>query len=89
MKFSLLINMKMSLIVGIFIFITRDIFMLDHSRIASNSYGHKILCKDVDSCIKFYEHSYLKPCLNGLEVMFKQQNPCSNHEIHMLFEDGF
>ena len=41
------------------------------------------------SCIKFYKHSCLKLCLNGQEVVFKQQNPCSNHEIHMLFEHGF
>ena len=41
------------------------------------------------SCIKVYEHSCLKLCLNGLEVVFKQQNPFSSHDIHMLFEHGF
>ena len=30
MKFSLLINMKMSTMVGIFIFISREIFMLSY-----------------------------------------------------------
>ena len=41
------------------------------------------------SCIKSYEHSCLKLFLNGPEVVFKQQNPCSNHEMNVLFEHGF
>ena len=40
-------------------------------------------------CIKSYEHSCLKLFLNIPEAVFKQQNPCSNHENHMLFEHGF
>ena len=31
----------------------------------------------------------LKPFSIRLEAMFKQQNPCSNHEIHVPFEHGF
>ena len=41
------------------------------------------------SCIISYGHSSLKLFLNGPEAVFKQQNPCSNHEIHVLFEHGF
>ena len=41
------------------------------------------------SCIKSYEHSCLKLFLNGPEAVFKHQNPCSNHEIHVLFEHEF
>ena len=41
------------------------------------------------SCIKAYEHSCSKLFLNGPEAVFKQQNPCSNHKIHVLFEHGF
>ena len=41
------------------------------------------------SCIKFYENSCLKLFLNGPEAVLKEQNPCSNHEIHVLFEHGF
>ena len=41
------------------------------------------------SCINIYAHSCLISLSNGLEVMFKQWNPCSDHEIHELFEHGF
>ena len=41
------------------------------------------------SCIKSYEHSCLKLFLNRPEAVFKQQNSCSNHGIHVLFEHGF
>ena len=27
--------------------------------------------------------------LNWSKAVFKQQNPCSNHEIHVSFEHGF
>ena len=43
----------------------------------------------IRSCIKSCEHSFLKLFLNGLEAVFKQQKPCSNHDIRVLFEHGF
>ena len=48
----------------------------------------------VNTCIltKYYSqcmHSCLKPFSIGPKVVFKQQKPCSNHEIHMPFEHGF
>ena len=43
----------------------------------------------MDACIDIYTHICLKPFSIGLKAMFKQQNPCSNHEIHVLFEHGF
>ena len=33
-------------------------------------------------------HRSLKLLSNRRETGFKQQNPCANHEIHVLFEDG-
>ena len=44
---------------------------------------------NIFSCIKFYEHSCLKLFLYGPEAVFKQQDPCSNHGIHVLFDLGF
>ena len=39
-----------------------------------------------DSCIAIYAYSCLKPLSNRPEAVFKQQNPCSNYEIRVLFE---
>ena len=36
-----------------------------------------------------YARSCLKPFSIGPKAVFKQQNPCSNHEIHVPFEHGF
>ena len=41
------------------------------------------------SCINIYAYSCLKLLSNRSEAVFKQKNPCSNHEIRMLFEYGF
>ena len=41
------------------------------------------------SCIDIYAYGRLKPFSVGQKAVFKQQNPCSNHEVHMLFEHGF
>ena len=39
----------------------------------------------VHSYIDFYAHSCLKPFSTRSEAMFKQQNPCLNHEIQVPF----
>ena len=36
-----------------------------------------------------YAQSCLKPFSIGPKAEFKQQNPCSRHEIHVPFEHGF
>ena len=43
---------------------------------------------NIHSCIDTYAHSCLKP-LSNEQPVFKQPNPCSNHEIRVLFEHGF
>ena len=49
----------------------------------------KQLTSNLRSCKYIYACSCLKPLSNQLEAVFKQRKPCSNHEIHMLFERGF
>ena len=44
---------------------------------------------NVYSCIAIYAHRCLKPFSIGPKTVFKQQNPCSNHEIHVLLNLGF
>ena len=41
------------------------------------------------SYIDINAHSCMKPFSIGPKAMFKQQNPCSNHQIHVPFEHGF
>ena len=37
---------------------------------------------NINSCLNTYVHSCSNPCSN-------EPNPCSNHEIYVLFEHGF
>ena len=42
------------------------------------------------SCLDIHAHSCLKPfSITRRKTIFKQQIPCSNHEIHVPFEHGF
>ena len=41
-----------------------------------------------NSCINTYAYNCLKLLSNRPKNVIKQQNPCSNHEIHVPFEHG-
>ena len=41
------------------------------------------------SFMNIYAYSCLELLSNRPEAALKQQNPCSNHEIHVAFEHGF
>ena len=45
--------------------------------------------QNTNSCINIYAYSWLKLLSNRPEAALKQQNPCSNHEIHVAFEHVF
>ena len=40
-------------------------------------------------CKYIYARRCLKPLSNELKAVFKRLKPCSNHGIHVLFEQGF
>ena len=49
----------------------------------------QILQIKVPSCMNIYSYSCLKLLSNRQEATLKQNNPCSNQEIHVAFEHGF
>ena len=64
-------------------------YILGNQKNGSLCKGPVVERLNIYSCITSYEHSRLKLFLNGSEAVFKQQNSCSKHEIHVLFEHGF
>ena len=42
----------------------------------------QVVCLNIGSCIETFSYSCFSP-------LSKNENPCSNQEIHVLFEHGF
>ena len=49
----------------------------------------RFLRMNLNSCMNIYAYSCLELLSNRPEAALKQQNPCSNHEIHVALEHGF
>ena len=73
MKISLLINMKMQTIVGIFIFISREKFMLSWVE----HHGKSFITSGPD-CTDAHAHLDLR-CLHGMRVFFPRYVPNGKH----------